>query len=333
MQKQLRLISAAALLAVAAGGAQAQSSVSISGKLQLSIARGNDGTSPLYGGGAFDGWTVNSESSNLNFAGNEDLGGGTYAAFHLQHFFMADTGNQANFSKDAFWDGRSILRLGNNNIGEVYLGLDYVPLAFTGLGVDPWGWDGTAMQIGILQWANYLTTNGIRTSNTLGLKSASFGGGFVGQLAVGAGEGVVGRGLGASLTYANGPLWASAAYDEHANLGTSEKDHLLMLGAAYDFGAVRPMVQYSRSSVAGVAYNSTSVGLTAPVGVGSVKAAVARLNDADTAASGKQSLVKFSLGYEHPLSKRTAVFAGFASSKQSGLTRTTAGEVGLRHTF
>lgn len=321
----------ALLLALgAAGTASAQSSVNISGLVQLAVARGNGGTSPLYGAGALDGWSVNSETSRIYIAGKEDLGGGLYGAFDLQHFFQADTGAPANFAPGAFWDGRSIVRLGNT-MGEIYLGHDYVPLFFTGLAVDPWGWDGSSTQMGLLQWANYLSTAGIRTNNTVGLKTAPLGGVSI-QAAASAGEGSVGRGLGVSLTYSSGPLWASAAYDEHANIGAS-KDSLWMLAAAYDFGVARPGFQFSRSSVGGASYRSASFTLTAPVGPGTLKAGLARLDDADTVTTGKQNLAKISLGYQYPFSKRTAAFVGIASAKQDALTRTTVGEVGLSHSF
>ncbi len=320
------------LVLSAAAGAQAQSTVSVSGKLQLSYARGNSGTSPLYGGGAFNGSTINSETSQLNVAGKEDLGDGLYASFDLQHFFMADTGVPAYFASKAFWDGRSIVRFGKAGVGEVYLGHDYAPLAHTGFSADPWGWDGSAMQVGGLQWANYATTNGIRTSNTLGFKTASFAGGFVGQLAFSAGEGTAGRGAGGSVTFTNEPFWAAIAYDEHANVG-GKKDHLWMIAAAYDLGVIRPVLYVSQSSVAGVTYNGAGIAVTAPAGTGILKAAIARLDDGETAIAGKQNVMKFSIAYEYPFSKRTAAFGGFATSKMDGLGRTSVGEVGLRHNF
>ena len=330
MKKTTRLSALLGLATLAACGLAQAQSMSLTGTVRVGVAHGNGGKSNIFGSGAINGWSVNDETSNVDIDAKKDLDSGLYAAADLQHFFQADTGKNSNFSPDSFFDGRSIVRLGNAS-GEIYFGHDYTPVFWTGLAVDPWSWDASTTQIGALQWANYASTCGIRTDNTVGIKTASMNG-FTFQVAGSPGEGTTGHDAGFNATYSKGPIYASVGYDEHSNIGSSS-DHLAMVAASYDLGSVKPGFQFSSSKVGGVSYQSASAMLTAPVGPGTLRSAVGWINDADTAKAGKQAVTKLSVGYLYPLGKEANVFAGLASSKESGLSRTTAGEVGMAYSF
>jgi predicted porin len=100
--------------------------------------------------------------------------------------------------------------------------------------------------------------------------------------------------------------------------------------AGYDFGVIRPTLQYSSAK-----NNSTdtskgmSLGATAPLGAGRLKAVVARLDP----AGPDNNTTKFGVGYEYFLSKRTSLHADIGSGKTDNQSRTTGFESGIKHTF
>jgi predicted porin len=111
MKKSLVL---AALAATIAAPAFAQSSVTVYGRLNVTVERskvvGEDSTND-----------VNNNGSRIGFKGVEDLGGGLKAGFILEHRFDPTTGTQ---SSSAFWGGagQSEVNL-SGNFGMVRLGL------------------------------------------------------------------------------------------------------------------------------------------------------------------------------------------------------------------
>lgn len=161
-------------------------------------------------------------------------------------------------------------------------------------------------------------------------------GGLTARLAHSLGDGATtDSSTGGSLSYSQGPVWASAAFDRRTNENGTDKDQLLTVAGAYDFGAIRPLALYSKSKVAGASYSAYSLAATVPLmnGRSSLKAAVSAISDWDTATSGDQSLVKTSVAYAYNLSKRTTASVSLASSKGKLATRTSSFGVGLSHSF
>jgi predicted porin len=84
-----------------------------------------------------------------------------------------------------------------------------------------------------------------------------------------------------------------------------------------------------------------SLGLTAPVGPGKVKAVYYRVNRADTtvgvgaaAVTSKNDNSKFGLGYDYALSKRTGMYFDLGvASASDGRTKNNAYAFGVKHTF
>lgn len=316
-------------LTAVAFAASAQSSVTISGNLQTAVTKGNGGTTPIDGATS-DRWSLNDQSSVLDIAGKEDLGGGMYAGFHLRSFIGSDTGSAST----PFWASRSVVRLGGS-FGELYAGRSLTPASFMVLFADPWYWDGSAAQTGWqIQLANYTSTAYLRTDNTVGYSSPTIGG-FSLNLAASAGEGAKGRDLGGALNYKQGPLWVGLGYDKGRGFdGTGMDDHVVVLAGAYDFGVVRPMLSYAKSKVQGVSYSAYSVAATVPVAeVGLIKAAYSGLSDWNMATTTEESLRKISIGYQHNLSKRTNVFVNLSSAKGETASTTSTTEIGLSHSF
>ncbi len=339
---------ALAVLGSFAATASAQSSVTIYGLLDMGLAKGNGGTSVNPGGlGTSKAWTLQqASSSRLGFRGTEDLGGGLSAQFQIEHRFLPDTGAQA---ATVFWHGRSFVQLTSASVGSVYLGREYDPTFWIAVKSDPFGWDGVG-QIGSMQLAGYGNTNGtsnVRTDNTIGFKSRSFGG-LTLQLATGLSETTQrGRNDGLNVEYSGGPLYAGVGYariNGGANAaGFVQQDDGDLINAAvhYDFGMAKLIGYYARAqtrAVAGGALNENHmamIGATAPVAGGLIKVAYA----VQDPAGGNNQIKKFSLGYNYPLSKRTNLYADLGVSDQErGVlardpSRNSAYQFGVKHLF
>jgi len=137
------LLALAALTAFA-GAASAQSSVVISGGIDLGIA--SVGT-------VIDGKAENdikmqtagkSARSNLTFRGKEDLGGGMYASFYLNHRFNPENGTvnpggNRESTDNQFWRN-SFVELGGN-WGAVRLGRYLAPIQELNGNYDAFGTD------------------------------------------------------------------------------------------------------------------------------------------------------------------------------------------------
>lgn len=321
-------------LAIAAGCAHAQSSVTVYGIVDQGIAKTNDGTAPNPGSGTAgsDAWLAQqSIGSRLGFRGNEDMGGGLSTQFLLEHRFFPDNGTQNGTTM--WW--RSWVQLTSKDFGAIYLGREYAPAFWVSWKMDPWGWT-TVAQSGALQWAGYgATTGGSRTANTIGYKTPKMKG-LSANLATALGESpTAGRRDGFNIEYESGPLYAGIGYDRTSGGSpVVDGDSLINVGVAYNFGVVRPMFYYGRAKVNNLTNTFTSLGLQAPVGPGTLRAVAYRYNP--NGSGGTET--KYGLGYFYPLSKRTLVYVDASLGKKANLGATSysnrqAVDFGIRHTF
>ncbi len=323
---------ALAVLGAFAGVASAQSSVTIYGLLDQAVSKGNGGTAPNPGAnGLSRAYQVRqSAGSRLGFRGSEDMGGGLSAQFQIEHRFSPDDGAAAT----PFWNGRSYVQVTSAAVGSVYMGRDYTPAFWPAVKSDPFGWDGVG-QIGTAGWAGYLTPagQGVRTSNTVGFKSASFGGLTV-QGAVGLSENsTTGRTNGFNVEYGGGPIYAGLGY-EGVSKGLQDKQGVVNFAFHYDLGVVKLMA-YGAQAKVGAGGNTKnkmfSLGARAPIGPGVLKAQVYRLDP----QGNKNNETKFGIGYDYSLSKRTNLYVDFGQAKSdvTGVTSNRAAAVGMKHTF
>ena len=324
---------ALAVLGAFAGVASAQSSVTIYGSLDMSVAKSNGGTAPNPGAPGSKAWTLQqSNQSRLGFRGNEDLGGGLSAQFQIEHRFTPDTG--ALINPNSFWGGRSYVQLTNAGMGSVYLGREYTPVFWPAVKSDPFGWDGVG-QAGTGMYANYLTPDvtgsGVRASNSVGFKSASFGGLTV-QGAIGASENSgLGRNNGFNVEYAGGPLYAALGY-EKVTKGSNDGTGLMNLALHYNFGFVKAIGYYARSKTGAngsLSNKSYMLGATAPLGSGLVKAMYYRVDP----SGSNNNRSKVGLGYDYQLSKRTGLYADLGLARADTKTNNTSYAFGVKHTF
>lgn len=329
MKTALSIITfAAAAAAATCGVAHAQSSVKVFGVVDMGLTKGNGGTATNAGANGGDkAWSLRqAKSSRLGFQGNEDLGDGLSVQFLLDHRFEPDTGAAAAI----FWHGRSYIQLTSKRYGSLWMGRDYMPAFYMASRTHPFGWDGVG-QMGTSQMAGYRAINGVRTPNTLGYKSPRING-FSFRLSNSFGEGETARETGLNIEYQAGALWLGVGYDTmRGGPSATDGNRLVNAGLTYDLGRVKPMLYLARTKTAGgtVDNQAWSMGALVKLGAGSLKVAYGQMDpDGDD-----NTVQKFSIGYDYPLSKRTALYADFGLGKEDQKTDNRAIGFGLRHSF
>lgn len=330
---------ALAVLGAFAGAASAQTNVTIYGVADAGIARTDNGaqTSTRLDSGLQSG-------SRIGFKGSEDLGGGLSAIFTLENGFSIDNGNlgQGNrlFGRQAF--------VGlNGGFGAVKLGRQYNPIRTALESVDPFGF-GLAGNI-----SNVFSVYGERADNTINYSLPKLGG-FYGQVGYSLGEvagsNSVGRQVGLSAGYANGPLNVVLAYHDQ-NLAAGGVDtgnaKSTMLGGTYDFRVVKAHAAYAwnkgetATGTENIDSRDLMVGVSAPVGAaGTVLASYIHRSDE---LVNDRDASQWALGYTHSLSKRTNLYTSYARISNDGASTlggaAAAGQdpsvfsVGIRHKF
>lgn len=319
---------ALAVLGAFAGAASAQSSVTLYGRVDLSVARniGSDTTVLQNGSG-----------SRLGVRGEEDLGGGLKATFNIEHRFAADTGavgtnnNGADSATTNFWHGRSLVGLAGG-FGSVSFGREYSPLfLYVALPADPWVFDTVAANGSLL---GAITPS--RKNNTLNYSSPDMSG-FRAHAQLSLDEKVTNTadqeyGMGVALTYSAGPIFVGFGYDRGvAPAGSAEESpNYMLLSGSYNFGVAKLIAAYGRgTSRLDQKHRDMHIAATAPLGVGELRVSYNQLKNTTTDVKVSS---KWGLGYHYPLSKRTTVYADVARDGEVANHKTGA-NIGLKHNF
>lgn len=269
----------------AAGAASAQSSVTLFGIVDATLAHGRANGA----GNANKTQLANSgyNSSRLGFRGTEDLGGGMSASFWLEGSLANDdgsagqripVGNQAGLNGGVTADGaglvfnrRSTVSLAGN-WGEVRLGRDYTPTFWNLTIFDPFGTNGVGTTLtsagpgtGLASpaatgtFAPAGTRNVlVRASNDIGYFLPANLGGIYGQVNYWFGEnnqnGAIteddGRGYGLRVGYGSGPFNVAVAYAK-TDYGVTAPgvggDYTTWnIGGQWDFGMAKLMAQFAK---------------------------------------------------------------------------------------
>ncbi|MEP7280963.1 MAG: porin [Rubrivivax sp.] len=345
------LLALAALTAFA-GAASAQSSVTMYGRVDLSVGR-NIGSDAKF--------MANGSGSRLGMRGSEDLGGGMSAIFNIEHRFDADTGASQNFNvcglrpngsqsnnttttvvggaggtvsvagacnNNRFWGARSFVGL-QGGFGSVVLGREYTT-SFLGnqLIADPWGWDTVANQAGITGLGGIAK---VRNDSSLTYKVA-FGGFGLGAQVAEATDAINqfdSKPYNFSLGYNAGPVSIGAGYEHtgRATLGGDDED-MWGVNAAFKFGAFKPGLFYGEgNALSGAKHKGAMATVTMALGSGELRASYGRLKAGNTTVSKRAAL-----GYHYSMSKRTTLYAdvaheGEAASNKAGF------DLGIKHNF
>ena len=305
----------------ASGISFAQSSVTLFGIVDAAYAKGTGSVSDktqLKNSGY--------NSSRFGVRGTEDLGGGLKASFHLEAGVNNDDGtgaasntnNQAVTAANAGTQGltfnrRSTVSL-EGGFGELRLGRDYTPQFWTETAYDPFGTNGVGTNIAF----NKGGVTGVRASNSIGYLSPSFSGlkvwaqTYMGENASTAAA-KAGDGNAIRVSYDAGPLSLAVATSS-TKVALNTKNKTSNIGGSYDLGVAKLFAQTNLTKVDGVADNIKGglFGVTAPLGAGTIRAALS------STAKGDAKSNQFALGYVYGLSKRTDLYATFATVKNKG---------------
>ncbi len=325
------LLALAALTAFA-GAASAQSSVTLYGRVDLSVGK-NIGSDAKF--------LANGSGSRFGVRGVEDLGGGLSAIFNIEHRYDADTGASQNFNScglrptgtqaapctnNRFWGGRSIVGL-RGGFGQVVLGREYTT-AFLGnqLIADPWGWDTIAAQNGITGLGGIAK---VRNDSSVTYNIAAAGFSFGAQVAesTDAINTFDSKPVNFSLGYAAGPLNASFAY-EKTGRDAAGTEKMWSAQASYNFGAFKPGFFYGKgTALNGADHKGMMFTVTAPVGAGEFRASYGTLKANDTTVSKR-----LAAGYHYSMSKRTTLYVDFANDSEAATSKS-AYDLGIKHNF
>ena len=316
----------------AAGAASAQSSVTLFGVVDATLAFGKGN-----GVGSSNKTQLTNSgynSSRLGFRGTEDLGGGMSASFWLEAGMANDNGegaptntnNQASGTGAAVagrqgltFNRRSTVSLGGG-WGEVRLGRDYTPQFWNLNLFNPFGPSGVGISQTLVSIITGVTAR--NASNSIGYLLPGKLGGFYGQVQYYMGEnnrtGAAteddGRGVGARFGFANGPFNVALALSRTDYAAGDVRQN--NIGGQYDFGVAKLQAHFSRDRNGTIDGRGALIGGLFPIGVGEIRASYSQYK-VETVGPDPKSR-KIALGYVHNLSKRTALYTTFARVKNSG---------------
>ena len=297
------------VLSAFACAASAQSSVTLSGAVDLGVRRAD---------GAWNMQNAGSSRTNFALSGTEDLGGGMNAFFYIQHRFHLNTGAQRD--ANAFWR-QGWVGLGGG-FGNLRLGKILPPVQALNGDFEPFGADYTASVNTGGIFAGH-QASGARYNNSIYSPTPTMGG-LTGHAVIAAADnnsevpsGTVGseRPVGFGLNYSVGPIRVAAAYDRNAN----DKKTIGVYGL-YNAGFAQFMAQYEK----GDTYSATiedvarwSVGVKVPLGAVELRAGYLKASDED--------FKKIGIGALYNLSKRTNLYSTMGKYSGHGV----AGTLGL----
>lgn len=336
MKTSVFSLGAFALMA-AATTAQAQSSLTMYGKVDLGIVRSNNGADPST-------WSMEqAQSSRLGFRGREDLGGGWRATFRIEHRFNPDTGAQ---TRPQFWRGRSSVGL-ETPYGELRLGRDKLAALDLSLYADAFegdyqaGMGGQFTEVGFTVPSS-TTGNDSRSDDGIFYTSPRFSG-FRLLLGAAMSDGTATqRGRSIGLRYGGGPFSANVAYD---TLGDgARRQNVLIANGFYKFGSFTLFGGFARGEILESNNlqdrNSVIVSGMYTFGSNELLASVGRTERDDVAALANRQdreATKFGIGYRYNFSKRTQLYttAGSTSEERGGVkrARVTSYDLGITHDF
>jgi len=324
------------LLSVCAGGASAESSLTIFGRVDLSVRYlrnadqhqtqvANDGTTP----------------SRLGFRGVEDIADGLLAGFHLESTVIPDTGSSAA----RFWNRRSTVSL-YTRYGEIRLGRDVTPTWLPFVVSDVFSVAGIGDGSRTYKALGGADTR-VFSDNLVQYLLPKNPWGIYGTIAAAPSEGLAGRRYTAfRLGYAGGPVDFSVAYGETSTATGLYK--LAIAAGTYDaiFAKFYGVAQKSELLKAVNVHTVLGVAVPVPGLGGTFKASYARVDgqgDLDTADAEQ-----YAVGFVYDLSKRTALYATASRIENKGAATfaipggpaglagggsSTGYEAGVRHSF
>ncbi|MBP8821949.1 MAG: porin [Giesbergeria sp.] len=294
----------------ASGAAMAQSSVTMYGVADLSLAKANGVSAQMSGNGV-----MNNGNSRLGVRGVEDLGGGLKASFNFEQGINAESGA----TDAATWQRAAWLAL-SGGFGRFQMGRTLTPSFW---GVAAWELTGTANYSAVANQFGF--AGGPTRNNSVFMYTTPNMGGFSGTLGYIAKPDNGGNAkVDANLIYANGPLAVALSYNK-----VNSQPKGLALGAAYDFGMFK--LAGSLQDAPGASKGFT-IGGTVPVGPVALTLDIAREN------GDNMKNTDVLLEAKYALSKRTFAYGVYYKDGDAGggVYKTGAKNhfgLGVRHNF
>jgi len=303
MKKQFAL---GLVAAVCATGAFAQSSVTVYGRLNVTVESTKVGDGDRTG-------SVNNNSSRIGFKGTEDLGGGMKAGFQIEHGFDPSSGTAGT----PFWGRQAEVNL-SGGFGTVRLGTFTSEAYFA-----------TSDYIGMHNHETGDSSDAYyaylgRNTNKVGYMSPSMGG-LVFHAAVSIAEGTdTEKTYDLAANYDAGPLHLGAGYEKNGDANQ------FALRALYEMGAFTFGATVQRVNDIPVLGNNTNFRVSAMYAMGASEfhLNVGRTNEWSGVNAGDGT--QWTLGYNYNLSKRTKVYGYYT---KEGVTDFDAFALGIRHNF
>jgi predicted porin len=336
---------------LAAGSAQAQSSVSLYGQVDEWVGAtkfpGGDRAWNVSGGGM--------STSYWGLKGAEDLGNGYKAIFTLESFFRAQNGQFGRFTGDTFFARNAYVGIqapyGTFTAGRLTTQLFVSTILFNPF-VDSYVFSPMVYHVFLGQgtFPTYTTDQGVvgdsGWNNSVQYTSPDFSGlsgsamySFGNQ----AGDGRSKK-WSAQFLYFHGPFAATGVY-QYVNYNNTPGDlstlvagyksqSVAQAGVSYDLKFVKFFAQYMYTNndieTGSFHVNTGQGGVTVPLGPGIVMASYAY-----SRSNGglDQTHKSWALGYDYPLSKRTDVYAAYLNDKYTSQSSGNTYGVGLRAKF
>lgn len=331
MNKKLLTLAVGAALAGAVTVAQAD--VTVYGRAHVSLDKLDDGASTAGNDGAF----VSSNSSRVGFKGDEDVGGGLKAVWQVESLVRLDgatspataaTGTAQQFG--GAWANRNSFVGMAGGFGTAVLGRHDTPFKLIGRAVDFFG-DQVGDSRNIISIGSGATWD-LRPNNVVAYISPSLGGVTVIAARV-VDEGVVNfdaTSISAQASF--GSIWVGVAMENHGAgiTGEPKDEEGQRVALKWSAGAitVAGLIQKTDKN-AGIDKNKRSsegVGVSYKFGNNTVKAQYYRAGKLMSAADTNGTLK--AVGFDHALSKRTTVYAAYATASNKGTSTTFTADAG-----
>jgi predicted porin len=337
-----------AVLGTFVGGALAQSSVTIYGKVDVGVTFQDDEIDNATSVGAK---TVRVSSgvsggSRIGFRGVEDLGGGMKARFQLETGLCTDgarasaTPEDHTCGGDRQLFGRMAIVALEGGFGGVVLGRQFTSSYLHMDRVDPFG-------TGLAGAGTNMFPFQQRLNNVVAYHTPDLGG-FSATVAYAAGEQPgdkdANRIFDGEVSYSAGPLYVGVAYDLQDDTAGTKVLEITNVGGTYDFGVVKGYLQYQTTesdgsvnaapgtvggvnTAARVDQETILIGVSVPIGRGNLMASyIDHSDDANIAGVLPMDSDQVAVGYMYALSKRTQLYTAIARINNDNGARKTVGD-------